>query len=76
METDFSILDVSGETCPIPVLRLKKILKTISTGNRIKLIATDPNTKTDVQRFCQNGKSNLLEYSENEGVYSFLILKV
>jgi tRNA 2-thiouridine synthesizing protein A len=76
MKTDFSILDVSGQTCPIPVLRLKKILKTTSAGDKVKLIATDPNTKTDVQRFCQNGKSTLMEYSELAGVYSFLILKV
>jgi tRNA 2-thiouridine synthesizing protein A len=75
MNTNFSILDVSGETCPIPLLRVKKLLKTIPIGDRIKLIATDPNTKTDIQRFCQNGRSDLLEYSEGNGIYSFLILK-
>lgn len=72
---DFTILDVSGETCPIPLLRMKQLLKIMSKGGKIKLIATDPNTKRDIQRFCQNGKSQLLEYAETDGSFLFLILK-
>lgn len=47
------LVDARGLICPEPVMLLHNAVREASTGQVIKLIATDPSTLRDVPKFCQ-----------------------
>ena len=59
-------IDVSGYNCPIPVLKIKKAIKTIKKGERLKIIATDPMIKIDLPTFCRESNCKLIYIKDNE----------
>lgn len=69
-------LDVIGHKCPVPVLRVRRILERMSQGTILKVMATDPMAKIDVPYFCQESGHDLLEMTEENGIYSFRIRKL
>ena len=55
-------LDTSGLNCPLPVLKLRKKLKELDSGEKVKVIATDPGSVKDFVSFCkQTGDTLLVE---------------
>jgi tRNA 2-thiouridine synthesizing protein A len=71
------LLDVRGLTCPLPVLRAKKTLKSVPHGALLKVMATDPSSVKDFQIFCQQTGHRLEDWSEDDdGVFHYLIRKV
>jgi len=46
-------LDTSGTECPIPVLKARKLSQSLSKGNIVKVIATDPLAKEDFKHYCE-----------------------
>ena len=64
-------LDARGFNCPLPILRTKKALTDMSSGQVLKIIATDPGSVKDFQAFCkQTGNALLvLGYIESEFVF-------
>jgi tRNA 2-thiouridine synthesizing protein A len=66
-------LDMRGASCPIPVLKTKKTLQTMPKGATLELFATDIGAVSDVPAFCHETKNTLLEQTEKDGVYRFLI---
>ena len=55
------LLDVTGLTCPLPVLRAQKVLREAAPGSIIKVLATDPVAAIDFPHFCQESGHELLE---------------
>lgn len=75
---DFAaVIDTSGLTCPLPLLRTKKALQTIESGQVLKVFTTDKSAIADFQAFAkQTGNIILLqEPSENEGTTVHFIQK-
>ena len=70
-----TILDVKGMTCPLPVLRANKTLRSLEPGARLRVLATDRAAVADFQAFCRETGHALLAWSEEAGVFSFLIRK-
>ncbi len=70
------ILDTKGLNCPMPVLKAKKAIKALNTGDTIEILGTDPGSVKDFEAFCGATGHKLLE-SENvgDGVYRFVIEK-
>lgn len=68
-------LDARGLNCPLPILRAKKALNEITTGQILKVFATDPGAVKDFQAFAKQTGNELLESSESVGEYSFTIKK-
>lgn len=66
-------LDCRGLNCPLPILRAKKSLAEIGSGNVLKIIATDPGAVKDFQAFARQTGNELLESSEGKGEYTFYI---
>lgn len=66
-------LDTKGLNCPLPILKAKKALSGLSTGDTLKVLATDPGAVKDFEAFCRQTGNELLESVENGGVYTFLI---
>ena len=68
-----SLLDVKGMNCPLPVLRANRALRSMAPGARLRVLATDRATVADFQSFCRETGHALLAWSEDAGVFSFLI---
>lgn len=70
-----SQLDASGLNCPLPVLKAKKTLAGMQSGQLLRIIATDPGSVQDFEAFSQYGGHKLLEYREEQGKFYFLLCK-
>ncbi len=70
-----SVLDVKGMICPLPVLRANRALRGIAAGERLRVIATDRAAVAELQAFCRETGHALLAWSEEGGVFSFVIRK-
>jgi tRNA 2-thiouridine synthesizing protein A len=68
-------LDARGLNCPLPILRTKKSLVDMASGQILKIIATDPGAAKDFHAFAKQTGNELLEHAEAEGVFTFLMRK-
>ena len=68
-----TILDVKGMSCPLPVLRANKALRSLAPGDRLRVLATDRAAVADFQAFCRETGHDLLAFGEEAGVFSFTI---
>lgn len=68
-------LDAKGLNCPAPVLHTKKKIKDMDSGEVLEILATDPGAVADFEAFCRATGNELVESSEDGGVYRFLIRK-
>lgn len=69
-------LDAKGLNCPLPILKARKALKEVADGGILEILATDPGSVADFQAFCRQTGNELMEHSEDGGIYRFLIKKV
>jgi tRNA 2-thiouridine synthesizing protein A len=69
------IVDAKGASCPIPILKTKKAINEVQPGGTLEVLATDPGSVADFQAFCRSTGNTLVEQTEAEGVYRFLIKK-
>ena len=56
-------LDTRGLNCPLPILKAKKALAEMSSGEMLKVIATDPGSMRDFQAFARQTGNELVEQS-------------
>ncbi|PKM43403.1 MAG: SirA family protein [Gammaproteobacteria bacterium HGW-Gammaproteobacteria-1] len=68
-------LDASGLNCPLPILRAKKTLGGMGSGQVLKIIATDPGSVKDFEAFAKQTGNTLLSSGEEGGKFVFLIKK-
>lgn len=68
-------LDACGLFCPEPVMMLHSRFRDMQPGDVLELIATDPSTTRDVPKFCLFLGHELLEQSEQNGQYRYLLRK-
>ena len=74
-QTTPETLDVRGLACPTPVLRTKKALQKLNTGELLSVLATDPGAPKDISALCRQTGHELMEDGKAEGEYHFLIRK-
>jgi tRNA 2-thiouridine synthesizing protein A len=67
--------DGSGLNCPLPILRAKKALSPMASGQVLHVIATDPGSVKDFESFCKQTGNHLLESFEEGGKFHYLIKK-
>ena len=68
-------LDARGLNCPLPILRTKKALTDMASGQVLRVLATDPGAVKDFQAFAKQTGNELLSHSEQENVYTFFMKK-
>ena len=68
-------LDASGLNCPLPILRAKKTLGGMSSGQVLHIIATDPGSVKDFEAFAKQTGNELMESREDGGKFFFLMKK-
>jgi tRNA 2-thiouridine synthesizing protein A len=66
-------LDARGLNCPLPILRAKKALNELQSGQVLRLVATDPGSVKDFQAFCKQTGNELLSHAESEKEHTFFI---
>ena len=66
-------LDAKGLNCPLPILKARKALKEVPADGTLEILATDPGSVADFEAFCRQTGNELLEHSEDDGIYRFLI---
>ena len=68
-------LDASGLNCPMPILRAKKALKDLNSGDVLRVIATDPGSVKDFEAFAKQTGNELLESNEEGGSFYYRLRK-
>ena len=68
-------LDASGLNCPLPILRAKKSLNSMTHGQVLKVISTDQGSLKDFEAFCKQTNNPLLSSAEQGGKFIFFVKK-
>lgn len=66
-------LDTCGEKCPVPILKAKKALAKMDSGQQLTVLATDPSAVSDFEFFGKQTGNHILHTNENNGVYTIVI---
>ena len=66
-------VDARGLNCPLPILRTKKALNDMKSGQVLRILATDPTAVRDFQAFAKQTGNELLQHVEQDGVFTFLL---
>jgi TusA-related sulfurtransferase len=62
-------LDTRGLNCPLPILKAKKALAEMHSGEVLRVVATDPGSTRDFQAFSRQTGNELLEQHEQGGEF-------
>ncbi len=62
-------LDTRGLNCPLPILKAKKALAEMASGELLKVIATDPGSTRDFQAFAKQTGNELVEQHSAGGEF-------
>jgi len=68
-------LDTSGLSCPLPILKAKKVLNEMKSGQVLKVVATDPGSVKDFESFSRQTGHPLLSSTEEADTFVFLLKK-
>ena len=68
-------LDARGLNCPLPILRAKKSISQLSSGQVLRIVATDPGSVKDFEAFCKQTGNDLLDSAQQGNEYHFNIRK-
>lgn len=74
MENDLN-LDAIGLLCPLPVLKARKRLQNLASGQILKVMADDPAAIIDIPHFCAEHGHKLTNTSESDGIQTYWIKK-
>jgi len=75
MQNVDSELDARGLNCPLPILRAKKSIQALGAGQILRIMATDPGSVKDFESFCKQTGNELLDSTEQDGEFIFLVKK-
>lgn len=68
-------LDTKGLSCPMPLLRAKKAIDKLDSGQVLEILGTDPGSKNDLPGWCERSGHAFLGFVEQAGVIKFFIKK-
>jgi tRNA 2-thiouridine synthesizing protein A len=68
-------LDVRGLNCPLPILRARKALDAMASGQTLEVVATDPGAVKDFAAFAKETGNLLLESTQARGEFVFVLRK-
>ncbi len=69
-------LDVTGASCPIPVVKTKQAIDGLSPGDVLEVVATDSGSMSDIEGWAEGTDGvSLLEQSEGDGEYRHYVEK-
>lgn len=66
-------LDACGLNCPLPILKTKKSLNDMQSGQTLRVLTTDPGSVKDLEAFCKQTGHHFVSHSESGGKHEFLL---
>jgi tRNA 2-thiouridine synthesizing protein A len=69
-------LDCKGLSCPLPVIKTKKMIDGMKQGEVLEMTATDPGSVNDMIAWSHRTGQELLEHKQESGAFIFYIKKV
>ena len=69
-------LDARGLSCPMPMLKTKKTLKDMQSGQVLEVLGTDPGSKNDIPDFCKKNNHEFLGYEDDPAGHTRYLIKV
>jgi tRNA 2-thiouridine synthesizing protein A len=66
-------LDARGLNCPLPILRARKALNDLQSGQVLKIVATDPGSVKDFQAFSKQTGNELLSHAAAQKEFTFYL---
>ncbi|WP_138417361.1 sulfurtransferase TusA family protein [Aquibacillus sediminis] len=69
------VLDAKGLACPMPIVRTKKAMNELESGDILEVHATDKGAKSDLTAWAKSGGHELLQDTEENDVLKFWIKK-
>jgi tRNA 2-thiouridine synthesizing protein A len=68
-------VDVKGETCPVPLVEMRKALRKASSGEIVEVIGTHPASKKEIPMAVESLGLELVDVEEKDGVWRIRIRK-
>ena len=68
-------IDARGLSCPLPLLKAKQELNRLMPGEQLRVLATDSGSIRDFHAFAELSGHGLKDFSEDNGVYYYLLVK-
>lgn len=70
------VLDTSGLSCPMPLLKTKKTMKGMKSDQILEIIGTDPGSKNDIPDYCNKGNAEFLGMEDKDGGRTHYYIKI
>jgi tRNA 2-thiouridine synthesizing protein A len=74
MQTNITV-DTKGMACPMPIVKAKKALDTLESGQIMEVLSTDKGSVNDFQAWVKQTNHELIKHEEENGVYKFFVRK-
>jgi len=68
-------LNCEGLNCPLPILKTKKAIDGLQSGQILKMTATDPGSVNDMDSWAKRTGNQVVSHSESAGVHTYMIMK-
>ena len=68
-------LDMKGFACPLPIAKTAQAIRGLASGDLLEVLATDPGSIPDFAAWSSSTGHELVERSEEDGVFRFVIRK-
>lgn len=75
MTTPTATLDAKGLSCPLPVVKARLEMDKLGAGDVLQVLATDPGSVADFENWTKMSGHELLDSTQDDGVFSYLIKK-
>ncbi|MEK4966838.1 sulfurtransferase TusA family protein [Cytobacillus sp. FSL R7-0696] len=69
------VLDAKGLACPMPIVKTKKAMNDMESGEVLEIHATDKGAKSDLTAWAKSGGHELVDHTEENDVFKFWIKK-
>ncbi|WP_289139991.1 sulfurtransferase TusA family protein [uncultured Brevibacillus sp.] len=68
-------VDTKGLACPMPIVKAKKALDSLESGQTMEVLSTDKGSLNDFTAWVKQTKNEMISHEEENGVYKFLVKK-
>lgn len=68
-------LDCRGLKCPMPIIKTRKAIEELNSGEVLRMISTDPGSIKDIRAWAKRTGNKLLEENHQQGEFVFIIAK-
>ncbi len=69
------VLDAKGLACPMPIVKTRKFMNELTSGEILEIHATDKGATNDLTAWAKSGGHELLQHEEDNGTFKFWIKK-